>query len=115
MAGQSDGSNADVGVVVGAKSTAGKEAYQTFIQVEELQRPLCGQSRPHFFRGVATVRPFFPSTALSAVIVVHAFRHWSSDTMTALTLYNARTRHLQYITGCGKALQYRRARCGSVW
>ena len=63
MAGQSGSSNADVGVVVGAKSPAGKEAYQTFVQVEELQKPLCGQSRPHFFRGVATVRPFSPSTA----------------------------------------------------
>ena len=25
-------------------------------QVERLQLPLCGKSRPHFFRGVATVR-----------------------------------------------------------
>ena len=100
---------------MGAKSTAGKEAYQTFVQVEELQQPLCGQSRPHFFRGVATVRPFSLSTAPSAVIVVHAFSHLSSDTMTALALYRVRTRHLQYITGCGKALQYCRARCGSVW
>lgn len=24
-------------------------------QAEHLQKPLCGQSRPHFFRGVATV------------------------------------------------------------
>src|SRR5690606_10844606 len=28
---------------------------QTFVEVGELQRPLCGVSRPHFFRGVATV------------------------------------------------------------
>jgi pantoate--beta-alanine ligase len=28
---------------------------QTFVEVAELQRPLCGGSRPHFFRGVATV------------------------------------------------------------
>ena len=26
-------------------------------QVERLQQGLCGRSRPHFFRGVATVRP----------------------------------------------------------
>ena len=55
LAGQSGGSSDDEGVVVGARSTAGKQAYQTFVQVEELQKPLCGQSRPHFFRGVATV------------------------------------------------------------
>jgi pantoate--beta-alanine ligase len=28
---------------------------QTFVEVTELQQPLCGVSRPHFFRGVATV------------------------------------------------------------
>lgn len=28
---------------------------QTFVEVTELQQPLCGGSRPHFFRGVATV------------------------------------------------------------
>ena len=28
---------------------------QTFVEVVELARPLCGSSRPHFFRGVATV------------------------------------------------------------
>jgi pantoate--beta-alanine ligase len=28
---------------------------QTSVEVAELARPLCGQSRPHFFRGVATV------------------------------------------------------------
>ncbi len=31
------------------------EGFQTFIEVEELSKPLCGISRPHFFRGVATV------------------------------------------------------------
>lgn len=28
---------------------------ETWVEVEELARPLCGGSRPHFFRGVATV------------------------------------------------------------
>ena len=27
------------------------------LQVERLQQALCGKSRPHFFRGVATVSP----------------------------------------------------------
>ncbi|MBW2306974.1 MAG: pantoate--beta-alanine ligase [Deltaproteobacteria bacterium] len=31
------------------------KGFQTFIEVEELSKPLCGISRPHFFRGVATV------------------------------------------------------------
>ena len=30
-------------------------AHETFIEVEQLQKGLCGKSRPHFFRGVATV------------------------------------------------------------
>ena len=29
--------------------------HETFVQTELLQRHLCGQSRPHFFKGVATV------------------------------------------------------------
>jgi len=31
------------------------EGAQTFVEVAELAKPLCGTSRPHFFRGVATV------------------------------------------------------------
>jgi pantoate--beta-alanine ligase len=31
------------------------EGYQTFVNVTEVTRPLCGKSRPTFFRGVATV------------------------------------------------------------
>ena len=38
-------------------------------QVEQLQRGLCGRSRPHFFRGVATVRPSRPALpALSGTL-----------------------------------------------
>jgi len=29
--------------------------HETYVQVEQLQKVLCGVSRPHFFRGVATV------------------------------------------------------------
>ena len=46
----------DAGYVVGADAKRERGAHQTFIQVEDLQKPLCGQSRPHFFRGVATVQ-----------------------------------------------------------
>lgn len=49
------GSGGDEGVVVGvSKHRPG--AHETFVQVEQLQQGLCGRSRPHFFRGVATVR-----------------------------------------------------------
>lgn len=48
--GKDDASN-----VVGAgEHMAG--AHETFIEVQQLQKGLCGASRPHFFRGVATVR-----------------------------------------------------------
>ncbi|GBF96254.1 hypothetical protein Rsub_08799 [Raphidocelis subcapitata] len=47
--GADDGSN-----VVGRES-GHPDAHETFVQVEKLQLPLCGGSRPHFFRGVATI------------------------------------------------------------
>jgi len=37
------------------KNAEGTLENQTFVQVEKLQKPLCGVSRPIFFRGVATV------------------------------------------------------------
>lgn len=40
--------------VVG-RETAHPDAHETWVTVERLQRPLCGGSRPHFFRGVCTV------------------------------------------------------------
>ncbi|GMH35865.1 hypothetical protein BSKO_03733 [Bryopsis sp. KO-2023] len=42
----------DASHVIGAAS---EQTHQTIVQVEQLEKPLCGQSRPHFFRGVATV------------------------------------------------------------
>ena len=47
------GSDADAVIGAAAPSPSGHE---TFVQVERLQQGLCGRSRPHFFRGVATVR-----------------------------------------------------------
>lgn len=31
------------------------DAHETWVTVQQLQRGMCGDSRPHFFRGVATV------------------------------------------------------------
>eukprot|EP00891_Asterochloris_glomerata_P001325 jgi/Astpho2/1325/e_gw1.00024.24.1_t len=44
----------DSSAVVGAAQHVPGQ-HETFIQVEQLQKGLCGVSRPHFFRGVATV------------------------------------------------------------
>ena len=57
------GSTNDTSNVIGAaEHLAG--AHETFIQVEQLQKGLCGVSRPHFFRGVATVCQCNPFSAL---------------------------------------------------
>ncbi len=37
------------------RAGSGAPPHETWIEVERLQRPLCGASRPGFFRGVATV------------------------------------------------------------
>jgi hypothetical protein len=47
--GAGDGSN-----VVGRES-GHPDSHETWVTVERLQQGLCGVSRPHFFRGVATV------------------------------------------------------------
>ena len=46
---------ADTANVVGAPGDRPAGAHETFVQVEQLQQHLCGRSRPHFFKGVATV------------------------------------------------------------
>lgn len=49
-----EGGPSETSNVVGNESEH-PDAHETFVQVEKLQEPLCGISRPHFFRGVATV------------------------------------------------------------
>ncbi len=49
----SDAASDNANVVGAGEHVVG--AHETLIQVEELQKGLCGVSRPHFFRGVATV------------------------------------------------------------
>lgn len=48
-----DSASDNANVVGAGEHVAG--SHETFIQVEQLQQGLCGVSRPHFFRGVATV------------------------------------------------------------
>ncbi|EFJ46159.1 hypothetical protein VOLCADRAFT_93630, partial [Volvox carteri f. nagariensis] len=48
------GADAESSNVVGRES-GHPGSHETFVTVERLQRPLCGGSRPHFFRGVCTV------------------------------------------------------------
>jgi pantoate--beta-alanine ligase len=43
------------------------EGYQTYVDVQEITKNLCGASRPHFFRGVATV-----CTKLFHIVKPHA-------------------------------------------
>lgn len=44
----------DAGNVVG-REVSHPDAHETWVTVQQLQRGMCGGSRPHFFRGVATV------------------------------------------------------------
>ena len=54
-AGRGPGTAADLANVVGM-GTPAAGAHETWVEVTRLQTGLCGASRPHFFRGVATVR-----------------------------------------------------------
>lgn len=48
---------ADTSMVVGANEAAGapSDAHSTWVTVDSLSAGLCADTRPHFFRGVATV------------------------------------------------------------
>lgn len=52
---RSTDSNDDNANVVGTAAEESDDAHDTFVVVERLSRGLCSLSRPHFFRGVATV------------------------------------------------------------
>ena len=53
-AGRGSGPSGDLANVVGIAAPA-DGAHETWVEVTRLQAGLCGGSRPHFFRGVATV------------------------------------------------------------
>ena len=53
-AGRGSGPAGDRANVVGVAAPA-DGAHETWVEVTRLQAGLCGGSRPHFFRGVATV------------------------------------------------------------
>ena len=53
-AGRGSGPSGDLANVVDIAAPAGG-AHETWVEVTRLQAGLCGGSRPHFFRGVATV------------------------------------------------------------
>lgn len=50
------GSVANAAMVVGASDAVDPEAHETWVTVEHLSQGLCAKTRPHFFRGVCTVR-----------------------------------------------------------
>lgn len=55
--GSSSLGSGDASMVVGAaQGEAASDAHSTWVNVEGLSQGLCAGSRPHFFRGVATVR-----------------------------------------------------------
>lgn len=58
----------DAGNVVG-RELPHPDAHETWVTVQQLQRGMCGDSRPHFFRGVATV-----SDWLIKVVLLHSHR-----------------------------------------
>jgi hypothetical protein len=79
----SDCTSVDTRFIVGG-GTQQAGSHETFVQVENLQKPMCGKSRPHFFRGVATVSMvsnyclhgaglLCPAIQLTAAAFSHAF------------------------------------------
>jgi pantoate--beta-alanine ligase len=54
--GDSSGAGRDAGMVVGASDAYDPTAHETWVSVEHLSQGLCAKTRPHFFRGVCTVR-----------------------------------------------------------
>lgn len=58
----------DAGNVVG-RELPHPDAHETWVTVQQLQLGMCGDSRPHFFRGVATV-----SDWLIKVVLLHSHR-----------------------------------------
>lgn len=84
-------------------------AHETFIQVEQLQRPLCGKSRPHFFRGVATVGRY---SFLMCINLLDRFAHaWPPSVGNQ----HVAPRWVASCAGGGKAVQHHRTRCRGVW
>lgn len=53
---------ADGGMVVGADDGGNPDCHETWVALERLSQGLCAKSRPHFFRGVCTVRMGVGST-----------------------------------------------------
>jgi hypothetical protein len=61
----------DTGNVVG-REVSHPDAHETWVTVQQLQRGMCGDSRPHFFRGVATVSAAGCSALSAAQQLCHA-------------------------------------------
>ena len=109
---------------VGAASSQGASArvagaselqpgdHETFVQTELLQQPLCGESRPHFFKGVATVRFHVTSSASKLSYCLH-LRHPGVLYSTVAIWYP--TKPTLLFADSDKAVQHCWARCGCLW
>ena len=93
----SSGSPGDNANVVGAGAHV-VGAHETFIQVEQLQKGLCGVSRPHFFRGVATVSLDHCLSALDSVW--SGFVTYSCHHHARFTIRRCKCRHDVMPTHC---------------